>query len=428
MIIEGTATSFAPFLCVSAVFLLILLRAPVLSNPATFFACVWWAATVPAVVLAPQAVTPTCLLVVGAFLLSATLGSAIGESLALASSSRASGTDPADVNRFAAVGSTIGGIAGLAAAFQYLAGSGHSLPEFGRLDTWISIAAEYSIARYHEGYVEPILIRLLLAAAYVGALIGGLALASRRSRWHTLAAVLPMSSGVLITLITTAKAPMLLTSLLAISSFLAASAWLRDSAVRLSPRVLVVSVLSIAVVAVGSLGLRYGPEDVDLAVDVAARFESYFTGHLAAFSAWLQWEAALWSTDAAWGRNSFAGAAEVLGLSTRIAGIYAEIPLNPVAAESNVFTALRGLILDFTFPGAILVTACASTAAGFVWKSLRMGRGNVGSVFLLTVYFAFVGWSPIISIFIYNVILLAVALFALFLLLLSWREHGIDVE
>jgi len=406
--------SVLAFTAVAAIFgipLLAFLRVQSASNPGAYFGIVWAAATLPAIVLAPFAVTDAAVLVIAAFVLSATVGSMVGESIARAWPSAGERPHVA-LEGIAATCSAIGGIGGLLAAAGYLAGSGYSLSELTRAESWLAIAAQYSVARYQEGFVEPLAVRVFLAANYAGALFGGLVLAGARTRLQTAAASLPILASVLVTLITTAKGAMLTSILLTASAGLAGRAWLFGRERWRFKAGIALTAVVLALATVGSLGLRYGSAEADLAATIADKLGGYFVGHVAAFSAWLQWDG-VWDGDSAWGLNTFAGLSELFGLTTRVAGIYREIALNSVASESNVFTAFRGLILDFSFPGAIAVIALASAAAGHAWRRTQDRAAGARSFIGLVAYLAFVGWSPVISLFVYNVIVLALAVFAL---------------
>ena len=70
-----------------------------------------------------------------------------------------------------------------------------------------------------------------------------------------------------------------------------------------------------------------------------------------------------------------------------------------------IFTVFRGIVTDFTLPGAFLIT----TFIGF-WMSIayvRLLTGNLLFLAPLTLFYAFTMYSPIISIFLYNSIIMA---------------------
>jgi len=79
---------------------------------------------------------------------------------------------------------------------------------------------------------------------------------------------------------------------------------------------------------------------------------------------------------------------------------------------SNLYSAFRGLIQDFTFPGAILLTVTTGAIANLAYRSVK--AGNIATLGILAGIYSFVFWSPIVSLFVYNAILFAAILFAFY--------------
>jgi hypothetical protein len=105
----------------------------------------------------------------------------------------------------------------------------------------------------------------------------------------------------------------------------------------------------------------------------------------------------------------------MLGIAQRAQGLYDPIGLNDWSAESNVYSALRGLISDFGLPIAWLLIASLNAAAQTCWSRLRSGSGWPAATLILTAFYAFVFWSPVVSVFAYNVVWLAFVTFAMFI-------------
>lgn len=390
-------------------------------NPATWFASVWLVAIVPSVPLAPEAVSAATLLLVAAFVATVTLGSLLGGLRSRLSPG--DGFDVAVAGRPAFAASAAGGLAGALAAALYVRASGTSVGELASGSAWIAMAARFSVARYHESYVEPLEIRLLLSVLYFGALFAGLLASVSRTRLQFAVAFAPSISAAVVTLITTAKAPLMLSALLTVSAHLATRS---GSTARRRPWARVTALASAAAsVALGSLFLRYAQDDgMSAASDVGRSIASYALGHAGALTAWLEWEGPFGASPSL-GRNSIAGAFAVAGLMRRSAGHYTELPLNSLAEGSNVFTALRGLVEDFTLPGALLVALASAFVAQRSFRRAEARKGRWTDVVTLAAFYSFVGWSPIISIFNYNSIVAAFAAFAVTLALTDYagRSH-----
>jgi oligosaccharide repeat unit polymerase len=158
---------------------------------------------------------------------------------------------------------------------------------------------------------------------------------------------------------------------------------------------------------VGSLMLRYGGDGASPEV-VVERLVGYGFAQMTALSAWLSvenWD----SAPRTWGAYTFAGAFEMLGIAQRDKGLYDPIGLNQWSSESNVYSALRGLITDFGLPLSWMLMFVVSFAAQRCWLRLRAGGGGPLVALGLMAFYAFAAWSPVVSVLAYNVVLLAFA-------------------
>lgn len=111
------------------------------------------------------------------------------------------------------------------------------------------------------------------------------------------------------------------------------------------------------------------------------------------------------------GAYTFAGAFELLGLRGRERAFdYDEIKLE-AGIWSNYYTAFRGLIEDFSLPGSVILLFAAGMLVGQAYA--RVCDGTITSVWVLGAYYVYVLWSPIVSAFNYNSVLLAIAVIGL---------------
>src|SRR6185369_2865976 len=177
----------------------------------------------------------------------------------------------------------------------------------------------------------------------------------------------------------------------------------------------------VVMVLLASLVLRYGgAAGVDLAL-IAERSGSYAIGPVYAFSAWVS-TGGLAVSEAGFGRYSIAGIFELLGIGRRVSGFYEYIVINDATAESNIFSAFRGLIQDFYLPGALfLLFLLGILAQLLISRRASSATSYAASIGLLSAIYLFVGWSPIISIFNYNGVHFAVFT-VLFTLLICVRR------
>ena len=399
--------------------------------PGAFFSLVWIIAAAPAAVVLPDYVTPGAMLLVVSFALAVLLGSQItlqgptpsGDAASSRVDTITRGTKGTKLRMLPALAGFLG-VCGFAACVGYVWDAGYELSQLANGSVWLDMALRYSVARYQQDFVEPFSIRLLVAANYAGAICGGVLLGTQRGFGRRLLGALSVAAGTAITVITTAKSVMLLTALFTLAGWLSFKTLSISEPIhrRSLKRLLAITAIFVAIAVVGTatLVLRYGEgTNVDL---ITERVGGYLFGHMAALSAWLAVED--WSyLPRTWGALSFAGPAELLNLTARTTqGFYNPIGLNDWAAESNVFTALRGAITDFGVFGAWIGALLLGGLGGHCYRRLHGGDGASSlSMTGLAVFYGVAAWSPFVSILAYNVIALAIVITVL-VLELAWTE------
>jgi oligosaccharide repeat unit polymerase len=383
--------------------------------PGAFYAMVWVVAAVPAVIVLPHDVSPTAMMLVASFVIAVLVGSQLGGCAGLGPRSQGAAHGAANEgpgvppkHALLTMATILLGLCGIGATIGYVWGAGYSLRDLSRSGTWIRIAVHYSIARYHGGYQTPIVLNLLTAADYAGAIVAGVALAMPGGALKRVAVSLPVIGGVLITIATTAKAPMLIAIISAFAGWLSVRVSARGATRqrrRSWKRLFVVGTIVFggAALVFVSLMLRYGPGGASQAV-ILQRIGGYAFGQMAALSAWLytlDWSA----LTPRWGEMTFSGLVAALHIHSRIPGLYDTIDLNGWAAQTNVFTALRGLVMDFGLVGAWGAAVLVGAIGGRCYERLRGGMASAGSFMGLIVFYIFSAWNPVVSIFDYNVCL-----------------------
>ncbi len=183
-----------------------------------------------------------------------------------------------------------------------------------------------------------------------------------------------------------------------VAAYLAAKVYASRGKFQLGKRTLVTAMLifgacAVLYIAVGVVrGHKYG--DVS---DDSAQLRSNLFGYLAVFDSFVNNESAF---NLTFGQYSLAGAFDLLGLKKREAALDYEPIMLQNGTASNVYTAFRGLIQDFSLPGALLVSLACGLLCGSAYT--RACSGRIGSVLILAGYYSFFLWSPIVSIFNYN--------------------------
>ena len=129
--------------------------------------------------------------------------------------------------------------------------------------------------------------------------------------------------------------------------------------------------------------------------------KSAVLGSTTAFTTWLQ---NYKQHNLAFGLYTFAGPMDIIGLNDRQLGFYSEFISLP-NGYSNIYTAFRGLIHDFSITGSILICFVIGIVAQLSYRRCR--DGNVIWIIPLSLFFAFILFSPFISIFSSNSVTMA---------------------
>src|SRR5262249_11535871 len=120
------------------------------------------------------------------------------------------------------------------------------------------------------------------------------------------------------------------------------------------------------------------------------RLSKYAFGSLAAFSNW--WHGSS-SHDVSFGAYTFGGIFDALGIKHREIGLYEGMVTLPGGEETNVYTAIRGLIQDFTLSGALILAFAVSVVSGALLSS-SSSRAST-KILSASGYYAFVLCSPL---------------------------------
>lgn len=261
-----------------------------------------------------------------------------------------------------------------------------------------------AIDRY-SGYLDyPFIIKYSLYFIYPGNLLGGLLLSRKKnSKIIKFILFVPMLEALLLGIIEGARTSILLGLILFFSAWL--SGFMirkKESNFRLSifktSFILGSVIISFSGIFIIIQWLRQGMDSliVDILVD---RIRAYFFGYLSAFTQWFGEEG---STTFNGGSTTFAGPFNLLGIIDRPLGFYNPISISN-QISTNIFTALRGLIIDFSIPGSILI----AFTLGFIIQIYYQINLEVSLLRTLPIsmFYAFTLYSPLISIFHYNSIL-----------------------
>jgi oligosaccharide repeat unit polymerase len=275
------------------------------------------------------------------------------------------------------------------------------------------VANAISTARYAGEADESVAVRICMVFCYLGSLAGGHALAWRPRRrwiWWPFASIF---GALFYALLTTAKAGVLYSTIFWLAAFLAESTRRRGRPWRIGPKAVLIGAMIGALVVtlfVSAMLLRYGSDSAGENGFLVERLRNYFCAHLSAFSSWWDSDSRL-AEPLGWGRISFFGPAALLGQSPRQQGVYEVIFTQRYTVDSNIFTIYRGLIADFSLPGALVFVALSSLVAGLAYRRLFRASGAMPASLVLTAFFAVMAPSFVINLFGYSTLLLAFLLY-----------------
>jgi oligosaccharide repeat unit polymerase len=265
---------------------------------------------------------------------------------------------------------------------------------------------QLAIARNAGTWQEPAVARVLTAATYLGAMLSGVMIGVRphgSARWLSLAAFLP---SVTITIILTTKSSLLLPLALGASAYLATTVAAGRTPTLTLKRALVAAglfaILAAAFVVIQMV--RYAGWSQGRFGSVVQLLWSDSFPYMGVFSSWLQGNAVSTSLHPSFGQYTFAGVFDLLHIHTRVAGLYTE-QVQIDGAGYNIYTAFRGLIEDFTVPGALIFLALAGSGAQVAYQRVRAGKLRYAG--LLAAFYAATLWSFVVDVFVYNTIVLA---------------------
>jgi oligosaccharide repeat unit polymerase len=292
---------------------------------------------------------------------------------------------------------------GLGSSLAFLRSNSVALSDLLSLDKLVVASNQAYVSQYLEtGPVPPDPIsQALLPFVYLAPAIGGIAFELRREwKWKLLglASFLPAFA---VTVLQTTKAAVLFAMILWLSSYFATR--LRNGKLKVFTRGHIIVALGVgAALGVFFLAVslaRLASTDVSLINVVMLKLVSAAFGHMTVFSQWLT-EYLAGPFQPTLGSVTFAGPLEMMGFGHRIPGLFESI-IDLVAGEtSNIYTAFRPLIQDFTIPGALLVLALLGFVGGIGFRLVAMGRWS-GMPLLLAAYVT-IFWTPITWFWIYN--------------------------
>lgn len=311
-----------------------------------------------------------------------------------------------------------GAVSGALGAADVIHGTGSSVASALSLSGLEQVGGQASVQRYSgTSPVPSVLVSLLIMVTFAGALAAPRWLLCGRRRFRrTAVSMLPVAGATMYAAASTARACIVIAAALWAGSYLACRALTRHPVrLRALTVVRVVACAAAGMLLFGAIGfIRVGGPDARGAWQVPGKLEAYAFGYLPAFSAWQA------STEGPsfqftpqgpqWGALTFNGVVNFTGAASVDHGAYPEfVAVDQQGGRANIYTAWRGLIEDYTLPGAMLFMLVAGFLAARAWAVL-LARRTPGSMVTVAAITATILFSATCSVFSFTNVCAAVAL------------------
>ncbi len=279
-----------------------------------------------------------------------------------------------------------------------------------------------AVDRYAGLLDYPSLIKYSLYFIYPANLLGGLLFGlEKKSLKKTIFSLIPLFAAILLGIIEGARTSILLGLVLFFSSWLSAFMFKPKQKITIKTLFLRFAFGGTAFITLFTIffiliqWLRQGMDTIiiDLLID---RIRAYFFGYLAAFSQWLGGNSEINFNN---GFITFAGPFNLMGIIERPLGFYE--PTNIARGIStNIFTAFRGIVADFSIPGSIFI----AFIIGFITQIIFQSNSKLTllSMVPISMFYSFTLYSPLISIFHYNSILFSWLILTIILILSKYES------
>ena len=374
-------------------------------SPAAFFAAFWCVFGGLPLIGSPVSVAPAGMLFVAGASAAVLAGARIAQRWRPAvRAPRAAPTEPPMLGWLIAACTLLGLAVVAIIVYDVETGSnGTRLISFGAV---VETIHRLAVARNGGTWEEPAAARVLTTAMYLGAMLSGVMLGLRTSPWSRWLSLLVFVPSVMVTIVLTTRSSLLLPLALAVSAYLAtaivsgnAPTLTLKRAALLAGLIFVVTAGFFLVQMARYAGWASGrPEAV-----LQSMWFNLFP-YLGVFSIWFSNHAVDTTSHPALGQYTFAGFFDLLHIHSRVAGLYTDqVVIN--GDQYNVYTAFRGLIQDFTIPGALVFLALVGFGAQLAYGRVRSGDIRFAGV--LAAFYAATLWSFVVDVFIYNTIALA---------------------
>ena len=272
---------------------------------------------------------------------------------------------------------------------------------------------QFSMDRYTDIVVMPTSIRLMMYFLFPASLTAGVVFRFVDKRWKKVILFLPILLSIGYAFILTTRSTIILSLVLWFSGFFAAKILKHDEKVNFFNIQSLILTLFFGGTFIGifilTAWLREAGGEFILS-SIIENIRAYFFGYLSSFTQWTQ----NYNYDnLSMGLITFAGPADLIGLTDRGLGFYNEISILG-ESHTNIFTALRGIIHDYSIFGGFIFFLLFGLLSTLAYR--KCIQNKILWVIPLSIFYAFTIYSPLISIFNYNSIIAAWVILAISIL------------
>tara|TARA_Y100000590_G_scaffold467626_2_gene647171 strand:+ start:544 stop:1800 length:1257 start_codon:yes stop_codon:yes gene_type:complete len=289
------------------------------------------------------------------------------------------------------------------------------------INNWMMIPNMIAIDRYAESINYPNIIKYTLYLIYPACLLGGLIFGEiKLTRKIKLLTLTPIFAAIILGVVEGARTSILLGLVLFSSAWLSTLINNDQNSESKTPYLKIIFSVGVFIIlfTISFIMIQWLRQGMDIIVIeiLINRIQAYFFGYLAAFTQWLG--GSIESNFNA-GLITFAGPFNLIGIMDRPLGFYSPINISD-GISTNIFTVFRGIIIDFSVIGSILI----AFLIGFITQIIFQNQKDLISTLPISMFYAFTLYSPLISIFHYNSILFSWLI--LFIILLVTKYEPLD--
>lgn len=269
--------------------------------------------------------------------------------------------------------------------------------------------------RYNQSAVETIFSQISNVASYVAVSLGGLIFPGYTTKWGKVKIIaVAMTPSLIVMTVFGAKGMIFL----CIAMFYAGTLVrrLRNGDYRLADAQtlakslgVVLLLLPFVTISFIARGLYEGGGQAGVFDGLFRYFISYSSAHLYAFSDWFSWYIGMHSDQIyaleapTGGFYTFMSIFQALGSQKTVPpGVYEEYFQYSWYIQTNIYTIFRGLIVDYTLTGSLVVSIFLGFICNSIYVSMIKGRNASWSIAFYIAFAGFIYTSFIISLLIWN--------------------------